>query len=85
MVRAPILHDLCDEFRAVVDAQPLGLAPPFDKPVQFPDDALTVYAPVDGDVQGLAFEIVDHVEGPEGKAPVQGVLHEVHAPGQVRI
>ncbi len=41
-------------------------------------------APVQGDVQGLPVEIVDHVEVAQFGAVGQGIMHKVHAPGQVR-
>src|SRR6185312_12701177 len=77
----PGIESGADEFRAVVDADALRLAP---HRYQHGDNALTGERRVHLDHQALTSQAVDDVERPEGPAASGTVVHEVHRPGFVR-
>ena len=54
-------HDI-DIFRAVVAADRVRFAAPFDNPVQRPDDTFGWQREIDLNTQALAIEIIDDVE-----------------------
>lgn len=80
----PLLQELANQLRSVVQAQSLRCPANLDQFVQRPDHSKGRQAGVDLDTQGLPVEIVDDVEGPEAPAGPQGIGHEVGGPGLVR-
>jgi len=81
---SPFLKRFGNEFRAVVNPDPGGFAPPGDQLLQLADDPIAAQGRVHGDAQTLPVVIVDDVEGSETNPVVQGIMHEIHAPGDVR-
>lgn len=84
IVFCPEFQFMGNELRAIVHAQTFGLATPLDQLVQFTDHVLRPDRGVHRDVQGLAAEVVDHVEGAHLGAVQKPVGHEIHAPSDVR-
>ena len=72
-----------DVLRAVIAANDLGFATPFDDPVEAADDAFGRQGEIDLDAESLTIVVVDHIEQPDASAVGQLVMHEVHRPGVV--
>ena len=82
---APLGGELCYEFRAVVHAYALGLAPSVYQVVQDPYHPVACQGKVHFDVQRLPVVIVHDVECPETAFVLQDVGNKVHAPSMVRL
>ena len=69
-----------DVLRAVIAANDLGFATPFDDPVEGADDAFGRQGEIDLDAESLTVVVVDHIEQADATAIGQLVVHEVHRP-----
>jgi hypothetical protein len=72
-----------DVLRAVIAANDLGFATPFDDPVEGADDAFGRHGEIDLDAESLTVVVVDHVEQADARAIGQLVVHEVRRPGVI--
>ena len=81
---SPFLKRVGNELQAVVNPDPGGFTPPGDQLLQLADDPIAAQGRVHGNAQTLPVVIVDDVEGSETNPVVQGIMHEIHAPGDVR-
>jgi len=80
----PLHQSFAEELRAIVGAQHLRQAVVALELLEDTDQARGRYRGVDLDVQRLAVEVVDHVEGPEAAATSQRICHEISRPDGVR-
>ena len=81
---SPFLKGVGNELRAVVNPDPGGFAPPSDQLLQLTNYPVAAQGTVHGDAQTLPVGIVDDVEGSDTDPIVQGVMHEIHAQGDVQ-
>jgi hypothetical protein len=81
--RAPVDKGFGREFGPVVDAHAGRPAVEPDEVVEDPDHTGTGDRRPDLDRQGLPIALVEHVEGPEAAAVVEGIRHEIQGPGLV--
>ncbi len=81
---APQLEVGRGELRAVVDPYHVRPAPEGHQSVQFPYQPLRAYGDICHVPKCLPVEIVDDVQDPESLSVGQAVVHEVHAPDNVR-
>jgi len=72
-----------DVLWAVVAADRVRFATPFDNPVQRSDDAFGWQREVDLDSQAFAVEVVDDVEQANAASVGELVMHEVHRPALI--
>jgi len=72
-----------DVFRAVVAADRVWFATPFDNPVQRSDDAFGWQREVDLDAQAFTIEVIDDVEQADAASVGKLIMHKIHRPALV--
>lgn len=74
-----------EEFWAIIEPNRQGLPPPAHHLLEYANHALGWERRIDLNRQALPYAFIQHIEGPEASAAVQGVTHEVHGPHGVRV
>jgi len=77
MFCCPVGQLLGDELGAVVDTQLFGQSAPEGQHIQDADDPHSWYGGVDFNPQSFSVEIIENVQGSDGTAAGQAVMHEI--------
>src|SRR5204863_2262487 len=84
-VRTPTRKAVGEKFRAIVEPNPLRLAPPGGDLLQDPNDPFGGQRRVHFDRDDFADPFIQNVACPEPPPAVQRIAHEVHRPDHIRL